>query len=88
LDGQEDLARRFERPVVRGGEAVARQTMVLGPRARFAETALVNGVVGAVVAPHGRLLAALAITVRDDQIVAYDVIADPQRLRQVNLAVL
>jgi hypothetical protein len=41
-----------------------------------------------VVAPHGRLLAALAMTVRDDQVVAYDVIADPERLRQVDLAVL
>jgi RNA polymerase sigma factor (sigma-70 family) len=74
--------------VVRGGEAVARQTMVLGARARFAEPALVNGAVGAVIAPHGRLLAALAMTVRDDQVVAYDVIADPERLRQVDLAVL
>ncbi|HTW00160.1 MAG TPA: sigma-70 family RNA polymerase sigma factor [Streptosporangiaceae bacterium] len=74
--------------VVRGGEAVARQTMVLGPRARFAEPALVNGAVGAVVAPHGRLVVALAITVREDRIVAYDVIADPERLRQVDLAVL
>ena len=30
----------------------------------------------------------LAMTVRDDQVVAYDVIADPGRLRQVDLAVL
>jgi RNA polymerase sigma-70 factor, ECF subfamily len=74
--------------VVRGGEAVARQTMVLGPRARFAEPALVNGAVGAVVAPHGRLVVALAITVRDDRIIAYDVIADPERLRRLDLAVL
>jgi RNA polymerase sigma factor (sigma-70 family) len=74
--------------VVRGAQAVARQTMVLGPRARFAEPALVNGAVGAVVAPHGRLLVAVAITVRDDQVAAYDVIADPARLRQVELAVL
>jgi RNA polymerase sigma-70 factor, ECF subfamily len=74
--------------MVRGAQAVARQTMVLGPRARFAEPALVNGAVGAVVAPRGRLLLALAITVRDDQVAAYDVIADPERLRQVDLAVL
>ena len=74
--------------VVRGAQAVARQTMVLGPRAWFAEPALVNGTVGAVVAPRGRLLVALAITVRDDQVAAYDVIADPARLRQVELAVL
>ena len=53
----------------------------LGPRARFAEPALVNGAVGAVVAPHGRLLVALAITVREDRVAAYDVIGDPERLR-------
>jgi RNA polymerase sigma factor (sigma-70 family) len=91
-----DVVRRADRAalppggetVVSGGEAVARQTLVLGPRARFAEPALVNGQVGVVVAPHGRLLLALAITVTGDRVAAYDVIADPARLRQLDLAVL
>jgi ketosteroid isomerase-like protein len=74
--------------VVRGGDAVARQTLVLGPRARFAEPALVNGSVGVVVAPQGRLLLALTVTVRDGRIAGYDVIADPVRLRGLDLAVL
>jgi RNA polymerase sigma-70 factor (ECF subfamily) len=47
----------------------------------------VNGAVGAVIAPHGQLLLVLAITVRDDRIAGYDVIADPARLRQLDLAV-
>src|SRR6202050_3617305 len=38
-------------PVLSGADAVARQTLVLGPRARFAEPALGNGMVGAVIAP-------------------------------------
>jgi hypothetical protein len=59
--------------------------MVLGPRARFAEPALVNGTVGAVVAPHGRLRLVLAVTVRDGLIAGYDVIADPARLNQLDL---
>ena len=91
-----DVTRRADRaalpaggdPVIRGADTVARQTLVLGPRARFAEPALVDGTVGVVVAPHGRLVLALTFTVRDGRISRYDVIADPGRLRQLDLAVL
>src|SRR5580693_4191887 len=91
-----DVTRRADRaalpaggdPVIRGAGAVARQTLVLGPRARYAEPALVDGTVGAVVAPHGRLVLVLTFTVRDGRISGYDVIADPGRLRQLDLAVL
>ena len=74
--------------MVLGGDAVARQTLVLGPRARFAEPALVNGAVGILVAPQGRLLLALTVTVRDGRIAGYDVIADPARLRDLDPGVL
>jgi hypothetical protein len=50
--------------------------------------ALVDGTAGVVVARHGRLVLALAFTVRDGRITGYDVIADPGRLRQLDLAVL
>jgi RNA polymerase sigma factor (sigma-70 family) len=75
-------------PVLSGADAVARQTLVLGPRARFAEPALVNGTVGAVIAPHGRLQLVLAVTVAAGRVTAYDVIADPARLARLDLAVL
>ena len=75
-------------PVLSGADAVARQTLVLGPRARYAEPALVNGMVGAVIAPHGRLQLVLAVTVTGGRVAAYDVIADPARLAQLELAVL
>jgi hypothetical protein len=48
----------------------------------------VDGTVGVVVAPHGRLVLVLTFTVRDGRISGYDVIADPERLRQLDLAVL
>ena len=91
-----DVTRRADRaalpaggdPVIRGADTVARQTLVLGPRARFAEPALVDGTVGVVVAPHGQLVLVLTFTVRDGRISGYDVIADPGRLRQLDLAVL
>ena len=62
--------------------------LVLGPRARFAEPALVNGAVGVVVAPQGRLVLALTVTVREGRIAGYDVIAEPARLRGLDLALL
>ena len=74
-------------PVVRGAGAVAREMMVLGGRARFAAFLLVDGGPGAVVAPYGRLGLVLAITVRDGRVAGYEVIADPARLRALELAV-
>jgi RNA polymerase sigma-70 factor (ECF subfamily) len=41
-----------------------------------------------VVAPRGRLLVVLAFTFADGKIVAIDVVADPERLRALDLAVL
>jgi hypothetical protein len=57
-------------------------------RARFAQPALVNGVVGAVWAPGGRLRVVFGFTVRGGKIAEIDAIADPARLRQLDLAVL
>lgn len=74
--------------VARGARAVAEGTAVLAHRSRLAEPALVNGMVGLVVAPRGRLLFALTFTIEDDRITAYDVVADPARLRRLDLAVL
>jgi RNA polymerase sigma factor (sigma-70 family) len=71
---------------VRGAATVAQQA-VRG-RARAAQPALVNGAVGVIVAPRGRLLMVLDFTIRDGKIVAIDAIADPERVRQLDLAML
>lgn len=73
---------------VRGAQAVAEETVVLGRSARFAALALVNGAVGAVVAPRGRLVLALTFTIEGDRVAGFDVIADRARLAQLDLAVL
>ncbi|GAA4682170.1 sigma-70 family RNA polymerase sigma factor [Streptomyces youssoufiensis] len=73
---------------LRGARAVAEQTMVFGRGSRRAEPLLIDGHVGIAVAPRGRLRLAITVTVRDDRIAAYEVIADPARLRQLDLAVL
>src|SRR5215218_5574483 len=71
---------------VRGAPAVARRAAK--GRARAARPALVNGAVGVVVAPRGRLLMVLGFTIRGGEIVEIDAIADPARLRKLDLAVL
>ncbi|MGH3550194.1 MAG: sigma-70 family RNA polymerase sigma factor [Pseudonocardiaceae bacterium] len=73
---------------VQGARAIAEETVVFGRRSRFAESALVNGDVGVVVAPRGRLLLALMFTIEGDRIAGYEVIADPKRIARLDLAVL
>ncbi len=71
-----------------GATAVAAQAHAFRQRARFARLALVDGAVGIIVAPRGRLFVALRVTVADGKITEMDVIADPERLSHLNLAVL
>ncbi len=71
-----------------GATAVAAQAHAFRQRARFARLALVDGAVGIIVAPRGRLFVALRVTVADGKITEMDVIADPERLSQLDLAVL
>jgi RNA polymerase sigma-70 factor (ECF subfamily) len=72
-------------PEIRGAASVARE---FSGRAQGARSALVNGFVGIVVAWHGRLFLVLNLTITHGKIVEINVVADPARLRQVELAVL
>lgn len=73
---------------VRGARTWARGAIAFAQQVRFAQPALVDGAVGLVMAPHGRLFRALRFTITQGKIVEVDVIADPERLRQLDLAVL
>jgi hypothetical protein len=74
-----------------GDSQVAEVRAQVGPafsrHARFAEPALVNGALGALVAPGGQLILVLTFTVKDDKITEFEVIAEPGRLGRLNLAV-
>jgi RNA polymerase sigma factor (sigma-70 family) len=70
---------------VRGAPAVARQ---FSGRAREAQPALVNGAVGLVWAPGGRPRVVFGFTITRGKIIAIDLVADPERLRQLDVAVL
>jgi RNA polymerase sigma factor (sigma-70 family) len=74
--------------VIRGAQAVAEGTVLLAARSRQADLALINGTVGLIVAPGGRLRFALTFSVEDGRITEYTVIADPERLDGLALAVL
>jgi len=73
---------------IRGAHQVARGALGFAERARFAQTALVNGAVGVVVAPRGRLFVVLGLAYSHQKISAIDVIADPERLLRLDLATL
>jgi hypothetical protein len=70
---------------VRGAAAVAD---TFSGRARAAQPALVNGAVGLVWAPGGRPRVVFGFTIARGKIVAIDLVADPERLRRLDLAIL
>jgi RNA polymerase sigma factor (sigma-70 family) len=70
---------------LRGADAVARS--FLG-RAQTARSALINGAVGIVVAPNGRLLLVVNVTITNGKITAANAVADPERLGELELSVL
>jgi hypothetical protein len=73
---------------VRGAENWARNAVQFAGAARFTSLALVDGDVGLVLAPHGRLLRVLKFTFADGRIVAAEVIGDRERLEKVELALV
>ena len=70
---------------VRGAPAVAD---TFSGRARFARPALVDGSAGAVWAPGGRPRVVFGFSIKGGKIVEIDVLADPTRLRRLDLVFL
>jgi RNA polymerase sigma factor (sigma-70 family) len=73
---------------VSGAQAVAKGALAFSGRVRFSQLALVNHKIGVLVAPLGRLSVVLEFTMAAGKITEIDVIADPKRLRELDLAVL
>jgi RNA polymerase sigma-70 factor (ECF subfamily) len=76
--------------VVHGAAAVAEQVLTTGGfsrLARMAQPALVNGAAGVVFAAGGRPFAVVGFTVRQGRIAEIDILADPERLSRLELAV-
>jgi Sigma-70 region 2 len=71
--------------VVSGAAAVAKQALAFAWRAQFAQPALVNGAAGVLVADQGQPLAVMGFTIAHGKIVEIDILADPARLRRLDL---
>ncbi|MGW2040119.1 sigma-70 family RNA polymerase sigma factor [Streptomyces virginiae] len=74
--------------VVTGAVTVATGAMAAMQRARATQPALVDGTVGLAMAPLGRLFLVLRFTIEDGLITEIDVVAEPERLAALELAVL
>ena len=74
--------------VLHGARAVAEQAVLARRLAPFARPALINGTAGFVAAAAGRVLSVMGFTVAHGKIVAIDVLYDPERLADLDLAVL
>src|SRR5262249_62160023 len=73
---------------IRGARKWARGALAFSGFAQFAQPVLLNRAVGLVLAPSGRLSRAMTFTITDGKIVQVEVIAEPDRLRALDLAVL
>ena len=83
------LARPDLMSLVRGARTVAAQAVAFRQFAETATRALVNGIPGGIAwAPDGRPFSVVALTVRGGRIVAIDVLADPDRLGELDLTVV
>jgi hypothetical protein len=72
---------------VRGAPAVARGALGFSERTQFAQLALVDGELGIIVAPEGKLLTVLRFGISRNKIARIDVIADPARLSSMELTI-
>jgi RNA polymerase sigma factor (sigma-70 family) len=90
-----DIVRRADRFAVplaearelHGARRVAEEVLKYRDIARVARPIQVNGSGGIVVAPDGHLRTVILCTVEGQRITKMEVIADPERLRRLNLAV-
>lgn len=73
---------------VRGARTWAKGAVTFSHLARFLRPALVNGTVGALYAPAGRLERVVRFSFKDGKIHAVDIIADPTSLEALDLGVV
>jgi hypothetical protein len=73
---------------VHGAESVAQRALMFAQLARFARPALVNGTAGLVTIVEGQPYAVMGFTIAGGKIVEINLLADPERLRHLDLALL
>jgi RNA polymerase sigma factor (sigma-70 family) len=73
---------------IRGAANWARGALAFSHMVRFTQPAVIDGTVGLVYAPGGHLQRALQFTIDGGTITGVEIIADPARLGQLDLAIL
>ncbi|MGW4891222.1 sigma-70 family RNA polymerase sigma factor [Kitasatospora sp. NPDC004240] len=73
---------------VRGARPVATGAMAAMARARVTGVALLDGAVGLVMAPLGRVAVVLRFAIVDGLVTEIDVVAEPERLDRIEIAVI
>jgi RNA polymerase sigma-70 factor (ECF subfamily) len=73
---------------IRGAENWARGAVAFSHLAQHVQPALINGSAGLVFANRGRLTRALIFTISNGKITKAEIIAEPEHLQQLNIAVL
>ena len=73
---------------MRGAQSVARAATSFSARGQFSRLALIDGAIGIVVAPRGRLQLALLLTVTGDKISQMEIVAAPTRLATLDIRVI
>ena len=73
---------------VEGAETVASQAMMWSRVDLTIRRALINGAAGVVSMRDGQPFSVVAVTVRGGRIVEMDILSDPERVRQLDLAVI
>ena len=73
---------------VRGAATWAKNAIAFSRGARFVRPVLVDGTMGAMLAPQGHLSRVLRLTIKGGKIAQVDIIGDPVRLQELDLAVL
>jgi RNA polymerase sigma-70 factor (ECF subfamily) len=73
---------------VRGAAVWAKGAVAYGHLAELTRPALVDGAIGVVVAPQGRLVRALRFTIANDKITEIEVIGNPARLGELDVSMV
>jgi RNA polymerase sigma factor (sigma-70 family) len=71
--------------LIRGAQLVARQALTFRRYLQFGQEVLVNGLLGRLTVVDGKPLSLMSYTVRDGLILEIDIIADPERLGQIDI---
>ena len=73
---------------IRGAAAWAKGAVAYGHLAQLTQPALVDGAIGVVVAPHGKVVRALRFTMANGKITELEVIGNPARLGELDVSVI